>query len=341
MKSKSNHYTIIIPARNEEKYIECCLDSIIGLNYPKDNVEVLVLDGMSEDRTRDIVKEFSDRYPFIKLLINEKQTAPFAFNKGIKNSKNSVIIILGAHSEMHSEYLNECEKAFEKDSAIGCVGGLIENIYENKLSQAIGSAMSSSFGVGNANFRTGGKEGYVDTVAFGAYKREVFKKSGLFDEDLTRNQDDEFNFRIIQSGFKIWLSKAIKAKYHVRASFKKLWRQYYQYGYWKVYVNKKHKTITTWRQLVPAAFVSGLFIGLFFSLLFPVLWWLYLFVLILYIFGALYSAGKFVGKGASMSLVLFSFLILHCSYGLGYLEGILRFLILRKNPAKSKEIITR
>lgn len=331
-------YTIVIPARNEEKYIALCLDSIVNLNYPKELLNVLVYDGLSDDRTQSIVKSYENQN-FIKLIINEKQSAPYAFNHGIENSNSDVLIILGAHSEVDPEYLNECNRAFTQDPHIGCAGGVLENVFEDSDSEAIGAAMSSSFGVGNVSFRTGGNDGFVDTVAFGAYKREVFSNVGFFDSELTRNQDDEFNYRVIKGGFKIWLSKSIKAKYYVRASFSKLWKQYYQYGYWKVYVNKKHKSITTLRQIVPALFVSGVIIGSCLSLLIPVLLYPYLLVLGLYGLGAIYAAKK--TKTKSIFKVVRAFLILHFSYGLGYLEGVFQFLILGKSPSKSNQTLSR
>jgi glycosyltransferase involved in cell wall biosynthesis len=332
-------YTIVIPARNEEKYISLCLNSIVNLNYPKEYIKVKVYDGKSDDKTQEIVEEYHAKHDFINLIINERQTAPYAFNHGIENSNSDVLIILGAHSEMDSEYLNECNAAFENDEKIGCVGGLLENVYEDPDSEAIGVAMSSSFGVGNVSFRTGDKEGFVDTVAFGAYKREVFSKVGLFDAELTRNQDDEFNFRLLKNGYKIWLSKSIKAKYYVRAGFSKLWRQYYQYGYWKVFVNKKHKTVTTVRQLVPAIFVFGVFGGLLLCIISPILFILYSAVLMSYLIGALLAAKR--TKSKLLFKVVRSFLILHFSYGIGYLEGILQFVILNKSPSTVNQKLSR
>lgn len=333
-----NSYTIVIPARNEEKYISLCLDSIVNLNYPKELLQVLVYDGLSDDKTQAIVKSY-EKHEFIKLVINEKQSAPYAFNHGIENTDSDVLIILGAHSEVDPEYLNECNAAFEKDPKIGCVGGVLENVFEDSDSMAIGAAMSSSFGVGNVSFRTGGSDGFVDTVAFGAYKCEVFSKVGVFDYELTRNQDDEFNFRVIKGGFKIWLSQSIKAKYYVRASFTKLWRQYYQYGYWKVYVNKKHKTITTLRQIVPAMFVFGFSIGPLFGFIHPILLQLYIGVLILYFIGALYATIK--SSKSSYFKVFKAFLTLHFSYGSGYLVGLYQFVLLGKSPSKKNQRLSR
>jgi GT2 family glycosyltransferase len=200
--------------------------------------------------------------------------------------------------------------------------------------------MSSPFGVGNAHFRTGTKSGYVDTVAFGAYRTEVFEKAGYFDEDLTRNQDDEFNYRIGQHGFKILLDPAIQAKYYVRASFGKLLRQYYQYGFWKVYVNKKHKAVTTMRQLVPPAFVLFLVTGIA-AFFIPYYWIVWSVLMLLYVLGALISA---LGQKAGITEipgVIWSFIILHTAYGFGYLRGIVRFVLLGLNPSSKHSTSSR
>src|SRR6218665_638075 len=322
--------SITIPCRNEEKYIAKCLQSIVLCTYPKEKLKVFVCDGMSDDRTVEIIKVFAKEYSYIHLLKNELKTTQYALKLGIRASDCDVKIILGAHAEIYPGYIEECLNAFAVDPAIGCVGGLLENVMEDETSEVISLAMSSSFGVGNAHFRTGEKDGYVDTVAFGAYKKEVFEKIGLFDEDLVRNQDDEFNFRVLKNGFKIYLSRAIKSKYYVRASFKKLFKQYYQYGYWKVYVNRKHKTVTTVRQLVPAFFVMYLVCGFILSFLHCYISIAYLALLLCYAALAFRAA---IGKSRNIKTVfriVYTFFILHWSYGSGYLKGILDFFILRR-----------
>jgi GT2 family glycosyltransferase len=183
-------------------------------------------------------------------------------------------------------------------------------------------------------------DGYVDTVAFGAYKKDVFDKIGFFDEELIRNQDDEFNFRLIKYGFKIYLFRQIRSKYYVRASFKKLYKQYFQYGYWKVYVNKKHQTITTIRQIVPLLFVLYLFGGTLLSIFHPIILRAYLIVLCLYFFAGFYSASRQSNKVSDILNIVKCFFILHFSYGFGYLLGIIDFFGLRKS-IKTEERLSR
>jgi glycosyltransferase involved in cell wall biosynthesis len=333
--------SITIPCRNEQKYIGKCLQSIVDCDYDKKLLMVFVCDGNSDDSTQKIVREFVDKYDYIKLLINEKRTTPFALNLGLKAESADVKIILGAHAEIYRDYIESCIAALEIEPKIGCSGGIIENVMEDETSTIISLAMSSSFGVGNAHFRTGEKEGYVDTVAFGAYKSEVFDIVGYFDEDLIRNQDDEFNYRLHKFGYKIYLSKSIKSKYYVRASYKKLYKQYYQYGYWKVYVNIKHNTITTLRQIIPSLFVSFLFTGLCLSLISNLFFKTYILGLSFYLLVGFISALKKTSSIFLATKVLFVFIILHFSYGLGYLLGIIQFIIFRKGPSEKSETLTR
>jgi glycosyltransferase involved in cell wall biosynthesis len=332
---------IVIPCLNEENYIGKCLESIVKCTFSKDLLSVYVCDGFSTDGTRNIVSKYGLQYDFIHMLDNIEKSTPFALNLGLRASKDDVKIILGAHSEIYPDYIEKCLEAFAVNKDIGCVGGIIENVFTDKKSASISSAMSSFFGVGSAHFRTGLKEGYVDTVAFGAYKKEVFEKVGYFDDDLVRNQDDEFNYRINKAGFKIYLSKKIKSKYYVRASFKKLFKQYYQYGYWKVFVNVKHNTITTLRQLVPAAFVS--FLGL--SILIAI--WNFEFfiytlpIYFIYAILALFAAIKCSKNIQNIYQIMVSFFILHFSYGIGYWEGFMHFIILNKKPISRLKNLSR
>lgn len=332
--------SIVIPCLNEKNYILRCLQSIVAQSYRADLISTYVCDGMSNDGTRELIVDFAKTHPQFALLDNVQKTTPFALNLGIKTSTAEIVIILGAHSELDPDFVKKSVESFDIDPAIMCTGGVLENVYENEASRMIGAAMSSSFGVGNAHFRTGNKSGFVDTVAFGAYKREIFDKVGLFDEELIRNQDDEFNFRVTNAGYKIYLNHEIKCRYFVRASFKKLYRQYYQYGYWKVFVNKKHKTITTVRQLIPMFFV--LYLGLLVVSIFTCK----IIFLAMSTFGLLYLLLALVFGARSASSfgaifgVAFTFFILHFSYGLGYLKGIFDFFLLGK-AIKKQESLSR
>ena len=333
--------SITIPARNEEKYIEKCILSILSADYPQEKIKVFVCDGLSTDNTREIVSSLSNKHKNIHLIDNEKQTTPFALNLGLKASNCAVKIILGAHAEIDKDFIKNNVSVLNDYPEVGCAGGIIENVYENESAETIGLAMSSAFGVGNAHFRTGSKNGFVDTVAFGAYRNEVFEKIGYFDEDLIRNQDDEFNFRVLQNGFKIYLNSNIKSMYYVRASFSKLYKQYYQYGYWKVYVNKKHKAVTSIRQLVPLFFVLFLFLGFTLSFFHWILGTLFSLGILAYIVLAIVFASQKSKSFEKMIGIAYTFFLLHFSYGLGYLVGIFDFIALNKGPRKSSQKLTR
>lgn len=328
--------SVVIPCRNEEKYIGKCITSIIEQSYGIENIEVMIADGLSEDRTADIIKEYGKLHPQIKYLKNEKKTAPAAMNLGIESSTGEIIIIFGAHAYMDKDYVKKCvEKLEAKD--IDCVGGRIINLSENRAAEAVSKAMASPFGVGNALFRYSETEELVDTVAFGAYKREVFDKIGLFDEEFIRNQDDELNFRLTLSGGKILLSPEIISYYYTRGSFSKLWNQYYQYGFWKVRGIQKHKRAASIRHLIPAGFVTGLILGTLLSIFFSLVRYIFIFVILLYLIGALVFAQRAAQDepGFIPSIVL-TFIILHISYGLGFIEGIFVFYFTKNSDKISK-----
>jgi len=331
---------VVIPCRNERGHIGACLQSLVDADRSGLAVVVHVCDGRSEDGTRDVVNELAARHPFIRCVDNPMRTTPYALNLGLKAATFDVGIILGAHAMVDKAFLAASVAALRGDLSVGCAGGLIDNVYSDRVSRLIGAAMSHPFGVGNAHFRTGRGRGYVDTVAFGAYRREVFDHVGWFDEELARNQDDEFNHRVLQGGFKVLLDPAIRSSYVVRASFGKLWRQYAQYGMWKVYVNRKHRMVTTARQLVPAAWVAWVALGLVAGILWRPALWAWACGLLAYGAAAWWSAARIAAKG-EVAGVMRAFMVLHASYGLGYWRGILLFLLLRRRPGERASALTR
>ncbi len=327
---KSSLVSVVIPCKNEEQYIGKCLDSFVSQSYSNELFEVLVCDGMSDDGTREIVKEYEKKYRNIKLLDNSGITAPIGMNVGINNSNADIIIIFGAHAYADKYFIENNVKALNKDAKIGCVGGPIETINENKVGKAIALAMSSPFGVGNALFRYSKKEMFVDTVAFGAYKRKVLDEIGYFDEELVRNQDDEINFRVTKAGYKILLSPNIKSKYFSRGSLRKLWRQYFQYGFWKVRVMQKHGRTASIRHLVPLLFVSANILGALLSVFSRVIFYLWIAEIISYIlFDLLFSYKQSKDNRDVFGYLFEIFPILHISYGLGFIEGLFSFYIIK------------
>ncbi|HQU32177.1 MAG: glycosyltransferase family 2 protein [Planctomycetia bacterium] len=327
--------SIIIPCRNEEKFISKCLDSIIAQDYPKDKAEVLVVDGMSEDRTREIIKEYSKQHQHVILFDNPKKIVPTAMNKGIQNAHGAIIIRMDAHNIYEKDYVSKCVK-YLQEYDVDNVGGIWVTLPGSNtlIAQSIAFALSHPFGVGNAYFRIGSKEPrYVDTVPFGCYKREVFQRIGLFDEDLVRNQDDEFNLRLTKNGGKLLLVPDIVSYYYARDSLKKLWKMYFQYGYYKPLVVKKIGAILTGRQLMPAIFVVGLIASGIFSFVLKPFLLLFVSWLFLYLSANIVASGSIAfKKGLKYIFVLpIVFATLHFSYGIGYLKGILDFIVFKKH----------
>lgn len=317
--------TLVVPARNEEGYIRACLDSIVAQTVGIDRLEVFVADGRSEDRTRAIVEEYGAQYPSIRLLDNPRRITPCAFNVGIAAATAPFIGFVSAHSTLAPDYVAECLDALERSGADD-VGGPLVMESRTYMAKAIAVGTNSPFGVGNARWRYATEETFVDTIFPGMYRREVFERIGKFDEELVRNQDDELNFRLTQAGGKIFLSPRIKAVYVNRATLPALWRQYYQYGFWKVRVIQKRGAPASWRHLVPAAFVMALLVGLWIGVAFDA-WWALGALLLAYASGAILfavRAGRQDGWRYVPMLPLI-FLCLHLSYGIGFIQGLRRF----------------
>lgn len=333
--------SVIVPTRNEAAFISMCLDSIAAQDYPNDQFEVLVIDGMSEDGTRKIVKKYSERYPFIRLLDNCKRITSSALNKGIKAAKGDIIMIMGSHSTYEKNYMSQCVSYLTNGDADN-VGGVCKILPQNNslVAKSIAYALSSSFGAGNAYYRIGTKrKKYVDTVFGGCYRKELFDKIGFFDEDLLRTQDSEFNARLIKNGGRILLVPTIVSYYYARKSLGELWKMNLQYGYSKPLAAKKIGRIFTLRQLIPPLFVGSLIISLMLSIFFKPLLWLFLFVLGSYIIANLGFSLKISNKkDLKCFLALpFVFAILHFGWGIGCLKGIWDFVIFKKDNKRKIE----
>ena len=313
--------------RNEEAYIASCLRSIIDQDYPKDSLEVLVVDGLSDDRSREIVEELRWEYPFIRLLNNPHRIVPTAMNIGIQEAGGEVIIRVDGHCRLAPDHISQCVRYLE-ETGVACVGGAIESIGQTPMARAISLAMSSPFGIGDAYFRHGQqqKERYVDTLAFGAYRREVFNRIGLFDEGLVRNQDYELNYRLRQAGGKILLTPVIKSYYYTRSSLRKLWSQYFQYGFWKVQMLRKHPRSVRLRQLVPPLFVLVLLLSAALSTISSLAAWVFGLAVASYLsLSLVFSLFIAARKGWRYFPILpVIFACLHLSWGLGFQYSLVR-----------------
>ncbi len=322
--------SVIIPCRNEEKYIEKCIQSVLEQDYPKENTEIFFVDGMSMDKTREIIQEYSDRYSCIKLVDNPQKTVPYALNKAIENSIGDIIIRLDAHAIFPKDYFSTLV-SYLIDLKVDNVGGVVKTLPMNDrgVAKAIATALSSKFGMGDSSFRVGANEiKKVDTVPFGCFRRSIFDKIGLFDVELTRNQDDEFNARIIKNGGKIFLIPSVIIGYYARDTVSKVRRMFYQYGMFKPLVNKKIGSPTTLRQFFPLLFVIGLFVGAILSFVHPVFLVMYLSVILFYFVLSLIFAIKDCKRDFAQVLYLpMIFFLIHFSYGWGYLRGIMKLIL--------------
>lgn len=319
--------SVIMPIRNEENFIVKALDAVLGQDYPADRMEVLVVDGMSDDGTRDVVRRMAAGDNRLHLLDNPGRIVPTGLNIALAQARGEIVVRVDGHTIIAPDYVRRCVEHLESDGVDG-VGGPMETIGEDYLSQAIALAMSSGFGVGGSAFRTvKGKRMLVETVPFPAYRMETIRRNGNFDEEMVRNQDDEYNYRLLKNGGKILLSPDIRSQYFSRSSLGKLWRQYYQYGYWKVRVLQKHPRQLRWRQFVPPVFVAGLAGAAALALLLPPSRWLFQGVVGLYLVTNLAAAGlEAVRNGLHYLPVLpVIFTILHVSYGSGFLVGLVKF----------------
>lgn len=335
--------SLVIPCYNERGYIGKCLASLVAADRTDMELTVLVADGRSTDGTREEIRAFAEKHAFIRLVDNPHRTTPFALNLGLRELPMDVGIILGAHAEVDPGFIRENLRVLSEQPGCGCAGGLIESIYEGPVARRIGTAMTHPFGVGSAHFRTGARSGPVDTVAFGAYRKEVFEEVGYFDEGLDRNQDDEFNYRVQRAGFVLYLDPRIRSRYHVRGSYSKLFRQYFQYGFWKVVVNKKHGTVTTWRQLAPLCLVLWCFGGPLVAAIArePRVLWVTGIGVAAYLAIGIGMAIRAASQWRDVAGVALAFFILHLSYGLGYMKALLVHVLFRKAPGKRSRSITR
>ena len=334
--------SVIVPCRNEERYIARCLDSIVATDYPRDRLEVLVVDGSSEDRTRSIVADYGARYPFIRLLDNPGRIPPIAVNAAIRAARGEILVRMDAHGVYPANYIPELAAALQQSGA-DSVGGVLVTLPANHtaIAQAIAIAMSHPFGVGNSYFRVGVREPrWVDTIAFFCCRRETFDRVGLFDEALARDEDSEFNGRLIQGGGRILLVPNVTAQYYARDSLRQLARMYHQYGYSKPLVARKLGRVTTVRQLVPAGFVTTLAAA---TLALPwvrgagVLLVAALAPYLLAVAACAIGAGRRGGLRTVAALGL-AFPVVHFSYGLGFLQCALKSLLGSGRPAPPVEM---
>lgn len=324
--------SIIIPCRNEERFIGRCLDSIIANDYPKDYLEVLVVDGISEDGTREIVADYVEKHRFIRLIDNPKKIIPAAVNIGIRHANGAIIMKLDAHSSYPKDYISKSVEFLAKYDADN-VGGIlkIKPRGETTIARAIALALSHPFGSGSAYVKIGAKKPrWADTASFGCYRKEVFQKIGLWNEDLAGSSDMDFNSRLRRAGGKILLVPEIVTNYYADPDLKSFWLHNFADGVWATYVLKFGSRGWSWRHWVPLFFVSSM-IGLAaLSVIVPECRWL-----LLGITGAYVLVDISASLRISIREARFSYLVVlpmvfasrHVAHGLGALLGLSLVLI--------------
>lgn len=320
--------SVIMPIRNEAGFIERSLEAVLAQDYPHDCFEVLIADGMSTDCTREIIHRVTEEHPDIavRIIDNPGKIVPTGFNAALAQARGEIIVRVDGHTIIDSSYLRECVSALGRSGADN-VGGRMDAVGTTSFGQVVALATSSPFGVGGARFHYSDQESWVDTVYMGVWRRGLFERLGGFDEELVRNQDDEFNYRTRAVGGKILLNPNIRSRYFNRSTPRALWRQYYQYGFYKVRVLQKHPAQMRPRQFVPPLFALGTLLGAALAPLSKPLRRLWQMGLAAYALANIAASVKLAHMNGWQHLkrLPLVFLILHFSYGLGFLAGLIHF----------------
>ncbi len=321
--------SIIMPIYNEAEFITMSLNALLNQDY-KGPVEILCIDGMSNDGTRNIIRTIIKKNHNIKIIDNPFRIIPKALNMGIREAKHEYIARMDAHSMADPHYLTKCTEVLKNTNA-DCVGGRWIYKGSNFISSAIAAAMDSKFGVGTAKWRGTTSAGNADTVPFGFWKRELLLDMGGFNETLLCNEDYEFNYRLRMAGGRIYYSPDIISTYYVRKNLYLLWKQYFKYGFWKPRILQMHPASLRLRHSIAPLFTVGLLFGPIISLFSINFLKLYCTGLILYfILLFLFSLLQSVRHGWKyLPMILPAFVILHTAWGTGFLTGIFRWWILK------------
>jgi succinoglycan biosynthesis protein ExoA len=329
--------SVIVPCFNEEATIGLLLDAIAQQSLPLQDIEVILADGLSTDGTREVIEEFSQAHPELKIQVvdNTKRIIPAAINIALDHARGKVVVRLDAHSIPQRNYIQRCLEVLDETGAAN-VGGVwvIEPATNTWLARAIAEAASNPLGAGDARYRFGGASGEVDTVPFGAFQREWMDRVGRFDETLLTNEDYEYNYRIKQSGGLVWYDPSIRSVYFARDNLRSLMQQYLRYGYWKAVMVSRNPASIRWRQALPALFVLGTLVlgllGIWFSWSRLVLaGYLGIYLLVSIIAGTIEAVhNKDFGLVLGFPLALWT---MHFSWGGAFLWSIFRNLIRRRS----------
>jgi glycosyltransferase involved in cell wall biosynthesis len=329
--------SVIIPTRNEAHFINRCLRSIFSSDFMPAGTEVIIVDGMSEDGTRQILADWERRQPALRVLDNPQRIVPTAMNIGVRAARGQWIIRMDAHSEYPADYLNRC-LATSRLTGMDNIGGSVVTMPGSDSAQGrlVQALTTHPFGVGNSGFRVGARAGNADTVPFGCYRRDVFERIGLYDERLVRNQDYELNARLRMAGGSIWHDPGIHVRYYNQGTLNGLLRQALVTGQWNPWMWYVAPYSFAWRHAAPAAFVSGLLGSVLLLLVTPLLGWLTLGAALVPYFAAgvvaSFQQSRRYGRWMFACLPIL-FFVYHIAYGLGEVWGVC-LLSVRRAPVQ-------
>jgi len=323
--------TVVIPVKNEREYINRCIDAIMAQNYPIELLEILCVDGMSQDGTRELIESYTAQTDHLRIVDNPSGLTPHALNIAISCSTGDVIVRIDSRSFIRPDYIKACVRLLEESGAWN-VGGRQDAISESGLvAGAIATALGSPFAMGGAKFHYSNTRQYVDTVYLGAFPRNVFNTVGLYDEDLVRNQDYEFNIRIRKAGGKILFDPALSVQYIGRGSPWKLLSQFYQYGWWKVQVLRIHPDSIRVRHFIAPVFFSLFLISLVGSLWYTPAFWLSSAMLGVYLCLNMAATLHRSSHRNILTTILLPiiYLLMHLSWTSGFLANLMRLRIMK------------
>src|SRR5882724_4445361 len=323
------YISFIMPVRNEEGFIRGSLQSLVDQSYPASECEIIVVDGRSSDGTREITEEIRERNPQVLYLDNPAGIVPTAMNIGIRAARGEIIIRADGHNVYPRDYAANCVKYLEETGADNVGGPWATVAADESLSaRLVAAILSSPFGVGNSKFRTSREEGFVDTVPFGAFRREIFDRVGMYNEKLVRNQDNELNARIRKAGGKIYITPALTTHYHPVKNFLGLLKYAFKTSQWHIFTLRENRGSMGVRHLAPAMFLLLLLILLPASFASATALAFLIGILCAYILTGFYFSlrAKAEGNWDMAAVQPFATMCFHMTYGAGTLFG-LRYLL--------------
>jgi len=320
--------SVVIPCRNEERHIKSCIESILANGYPKEDIEILVVDGQSDDRTIEIISDLQKTFKQVKLFNNPKRLTPFALNIGVFSAEHEHILIASAHSSFEKNYIKILMNAMYDLEKASAVGGVMDTRIKTstKTSESIKEVLTHPFGVGNSTFRTGTNNTInVDTVPFGLYKTKEMVELGGYNELLIRNHDMELSKRILKKGGKIYLVSEARCNYYARENYSAICKNNFNNGKWNiltVFITKTFSSLSI-RHFIPLFFLLSIFVPAVISIWSTCFVFLSVLSIMLYVLAMSYFAFKIKNKKTNLLYLLIAFSSLHVSYGIGSLYGFL------------------